>query len=31
VSSDVALRRSSDPEELRTMLERGTGLAGRRR
>jgi twitching motility protein PilT len=31
VSSDVALKRSSDPEELRTMLERGTGLAGRRR
>jgi twitching motility protein PilT len=31
VSSDVALKRSSDPDELRTMLERGTGLAGRRR
>ena len=31
VSNDIALKRSSDPDELRTMLERGTGLGGRRR
>jgi twitching motility protein PilT len=31
VSSETALKRSSDPEELRNMLERGTGLPGRRR
>jgi twitching motility protein PilT len=31
VSADVALKRSSDPDELRNMLERGTGLQGRRR
>jgi twitching motility protein PilT len=31
VSADTALKRSSDPEELRNMLERGQGLQGRRR
>ena len=31
VSTDIALKRSSDPEELRNMLERGAGIAGRRR
>jgi twitching motility protein PilT len=31
VSTEIAIKRSSDPDELRTMLERGTGLQGRRR
>ena len=31
VSNEVALKRSSDPDELRNMLERGTAMQGRRR